>query len=114
MESDVDVHIRCSDPGRSIVDVGNDDALAHFDMADAANGLVLADGGDVGDQLFSDGAARRISSGRQRFGVSSAGFERDRRDGADEILELFILGDEVGFAVHFDGDTLGPRDGHAD
>src|SRR3546814_3843970 len=38
----------------------------------------------------------------QRVDVGDAAGERDLRHVADEALELFVLRDEVGFAVHFD------------
>src|SRR3546814_536 len=98
---------------RGVVDIGNDDALAYFKLGNAAQSLVFADGGNVRHQLLRHGAARGMRLRRQRFGVGGAALQCDFSDGADEILELVILGDEVGFAVHLDGYALGARDSDA-
>src|SRR3546814_1115928 len=52
--------------------------------------------------LFGDGGAARIGGGVQRVDVGDAAGERDLRHVADEALELLVLRNEVGFAVHFD------------
>ena len=84
-------------PGGGIVDVGDDHALLDLEQGDAADRLVFADRRDIGGQFLLDGAAARPAGVLQRLDVA-AGLERDRRDGANEILELVVLRDEVGLA----------------
>ncbi len=84
-----------------IVDVGDDDALRHLQNGRAPERLVLADGRDVGGELLFDGAAARIL-GRENSLDRSAAVERELGDRAHELLELLVLGDEVGLRIDLD------------
>ena len=93
--------------------VRHDQAVADRDGLHAANLLVLADGRNVVGQRVSHGAAARIGSSLQRFNVIRT--EAQRRFGglAHKVLELVVLGDEVGFRVDLYGHTLGAGNSHA-
>ncbi len=97
-----------------IVHIGHDDAVGDRNGLHAADLLVLADGRNIVGQLVADGATGRIVGSLQRFHVVTSRAKRDLGGLADEILELVVLGNEVGFRVHFDGNTLGAFDGNAD
>jgi hypothetical protein len=90
-----------------IVDVGDDDAFLRLERGGAAERLVLADRRDVAGQLLLDGPAARPAGMLQRLDVAARA-ERDRGDGAHELLELLVLGDEVGLAVDLDDAPLSP------
>ena len=90
----------------SVVDVGRDRALRHFEQDRTAQRHVLADGGDrVGDAVL-DGLARcRIVRGGNRFDLA-VGVKGNSGDAANEILESFVAGNEVGLGIDFDDDSL--------
>src|SRR5690606_11665656 len=98
----------------SIMDVRNDQPLAHRHALHAADLIFLANRGDVAGQLLGHRATARIGSVLQRFDIVRILAEPDLRDAAHEILELFVLRDEVGFGVDLDGDPAGALDRHAD
>src|SRR5690606_37184367 len=59
-------------------------------------------------------AAGRIGGRGERVDIGNAAGERDLGHVADEALELFVLGDEVGFAVDFDHRAAGSVGGDTD
>src|SRR3546814_9162741 len=69
---------------------------------------------DVCSSDLGDGAARRIGGSAERVDIGDGAGERDLGYVADETLELFVLGDEIGFAVDFDHRTAGAVGGDAD
>ena len=60
-----------------------------------------------------DGAPLGIGGGLQRLNVGDGPGQRHLRGVAHKVLELVVLGDEVGFGVHLDGDAGIARNGHA-
>ena len=110
-----DEHADFAEVGRhGVVHVGHDHAIGDRNGLHAADLLVLADGRDIVRQLVGNAAAIGIISRLERFDIVGRGLERDLRGLADEVLELVVLRDEVGFRVHFDGNALGAFDGNAD
>jgi hypothetical protein len=103
-------HADLAHAGRGgVVDVG-DDVLA-LDLGHAAQRHVLADLGDLVGHGRLDRLAAEIG-GQQRLDVIHA--ERGLGDARHHLLELGVLGDEVGLGVDLDGDggaALG-GDGH--
>src|SRR5690606_30284745 len=65
-------------------------------------------------QLLADGPAVRIGGVLERLDVVRAQRQRDLGGLAHEVLELFVLGDEVGLRIHLDRDAAGAVYGHAD
>src|SRR3546814_10534975 len=51
---------------------------------------------DVCSSDLGDGAARRIGGSAERVDIGDGAGERDLGYVADETLELFVLGDEIG------------------
>jgi len=95
------------------VDVGNDTTLRNRDALCAADHLVFTNGCDIVGQDFLHRAAIGMCSRENGVGVVSAKAQRNAGDLADEILELFVLGNEVGLTVDFNGRTLGAVNGNA-
>ena len=97
-----------------VVHIRDDEALIDRDGLHPADLLVFTDGRDVVGQLVADRAAIGVIHGLERFDVVAVRAQRDLRRLAHEVLELVVLGDEVGFRVDLDRDTLGAFDGDAD
>src|SRR5690606_2603156 len=69
---------------------------------------------DVVGQLFANRAATRVRRLAQRLDVFAALLQRHFGHRANEVLELFVLGHEIGFRVDLDGYAARTVDGHAD
>ena len=98
----------------SVVDVRHDHAMLDRDRLHPADRLVLTDRRDVAGQLVGDRAAARIVGGLERVDIVAAAVQRDLRHVADEVLELLVLGDEIGLGIDLDGHALRAGDGNAD
>src|SRR5690606_20992006 len=110
-----DEHADLAHAGRGgVVDIAGDGARVHRNDRAAAQRLIFTDRRDILRQLFGDGAAGRIGRGIQRVDVGDAAGERDLRHVADEALELLVLRNEIGFAVHFDHRAAVAVGGNAD
>ncbi|ENN87013.1 hypothetical protein RHSP_13228 [Rhizobium freirei PRF 81] len=98
----------------SIVDVGRHDAVLDFQLGGTTKRHVFADGCDrvldgVGDRL----AGCRV--GRSRNGFDRAvGGQRNFGDAASEVLEGIVTGNEVGFGVELDDNSLVTGAGNGD
>ncbi|CUW96263.1 hypothetical protein AGR1B_Cc80149 [Agrobacterium fabacearum S56] len=98
----------------SIVDVGRDNAVLDFECCRTAQRHVLADGGDrVLDAVGNGLAGCRIGGGADGFN-GAVGGERYLGNAANEILERVVAGNEVGFGVEFDNNSLVTHGGDAD
>jgi len=100
--------------GGGVVHIRHNEALRDRDLLDAAQLLVFTDGGHVADQLVANGFAVGVGSSLEGFHFGDRAIERGLRGLAHEILELIVLGDEIGFRIHFDSNALGARNGDAD
>ena len=95
--------------GRRVVDIGRNNVT--FDSCHTAQRHVLADGGDLVGDHVGHGLATHVGS-FERLNVRNT--QRGFGNPANHLLEVGVLGDEVGFRVDLDGHTLatGNLDGH--
>ncbi|CUX21947.1 hypothetical protein AGR4B_Cc60900 [Agrobacterium tumefaciens str. CFBP 5621] len=98
----------------SVVDVGRNNTVRHFECSRAAQRHVFADRRDrVLDAVGNGLAGCRI--GRSGNSVNGAvGGEGNLGDTADEVLERIVAGNEVGFGVQLDNNSLVTHGGNAD
>ena len=83
-----------------VVHVGRDHALRDLELGDAAQGHVLADGGDELLHAILDGGLRaREVSGLERLDACRRPSRAILAASRDEGLELLVAGDEVGLGV---------------
>ncbi len=107
---DADQHADLAHAGRSGgVDVGRD--RVGLNSRHAANGHVLADGGDLGGDIVVDRFALHVSC-FQRVDVSGA--RGDLSDLGHHRLEVGVARDEVGFRVHFNRNANAVGGGDSD
>ena len=95
--------------GRGIVDIGHNRVAFH--NRHAAQGHVLADFGNRVGQHGRDGLAVQLCR-CQRVHVRYG--QRGRGNACHHRLEFGILGDEIGFRVHFNCHALAAIHGHGD
>ncbi len=95
--------------GGCIVNIRHD--ILAFDRGNPADRHVLADLRDLVGQRVLYALATHIRGQKRLDAVHTGG---QIREPGDHLLELRILGDEIGFRVHLDGDTASAihLDGH--
>jgi len=100
--------------GNRIVDIGNDETLGDLNRFHPADRLVFTNGRDIVGQHVLYRAAGRIVGSGQRLDIILVQPKRYVCNLGNKILELVVLGNKVGFAIHLDGDALGPVNGNTD
>ncbi|CUW86579.1 hypothetical protein AGR2A_Cc110116 [Agrobacterium genomosp. 2 str. CFBP 5494] len=98
----------------SVVDVGRDNAVRHFQRSGTTQRHVLADRCDRVLDAVRNGLAGCRIDGSGNSVNGAIGGESNLGDAADEVLESVVTGNEVGFRVQLDNDSLVTHGGNAD
>ena len=89
------------------MNIGNHKSVGDRDGLHAADRLVFTNGRDIVGQHVLNSTTGGIICSDKRFDI--VGFERQCHVGnlGYKILKLVILGNKIGFAVHFDCNAAG-------